>query len=135
MERQREKRMLTCIGCPLGCQIAVELENGAVVGITGNTCQRGAGYAEKEVTAPARIVTSTVRVANGTLPVVSVKTRGEIPKEKIFECMNALRTVKVTAPIRIGEVLLEDAAGTGIAVVATKEVAAAVIAGGFARVL
>lgn len=119
---QKEKRTLTCIGCPLGCQITVELENGAAVRITGNTCPRGAAYAGKEVTTPARIVTSTVRVVNGTLPVVSVKTKGEIPKEKIFDCVNALRTVKVTAPVRIGQVLLENAAGTGVGIVATKDV-------------
>ena len=57
-----EKRELTCIGCPMGCPLTVELENGAVTAVYGNTCPRGDAYARKEVTAPTRIVTTTVQV-------------------------------------------------------------------------
>ena len=116
-------RHLTCIGCPLGCQITVELEGDTVVSVTGNTCPRGDAYARKEVTAPARIVTSTVRVKGGTIPMVSVKTAGEIPKGKIFDCVKALKNVEVAAPVKIGQVVLTDAAGTGVDIVATKDVA------------
>ncbi len=115
-------RSLTCIGCPLGCQITVELEEGAVLSVAGNTCPRGEAYARKEVTAPARIVTSTVRVRGGELAAVSVKTEKEIPKEKIFDCVRALRNVEVDAPVKMGQVLLTDAAGTGVNIVATKDV-------------
>ena len=115
-------RSLTCIGCPLGCQITVELEEGAVLSVAGNTCPRGEAYARKEVTAPARIVTSTVRVRGGELAAVSVKTEKEIPKEKIFDCVRALRNVEVDAPVKTGQVLLTDAAGTGVNIVATKDV-------------
>ena len=69
-----EQRILTCIGCPLGCLVTVELENGEVVSVTGNTCKRGDDYVKKEVTAPTRIVTSTVKVTGGNVPTVSVKT-------------------------------------------------------------
>lgn len=115
-------RSLTCIGCPLGCQITVELEGGTVLSVVGNTCPRGEAYARKEVTAPARIVTSTVRVRGGELAAVSVKTEKEIPKEKIFDCVRALRNVEVDAPVKVGQVLLTDAAGTGVNIVATKNV-------------
>lgn len=117
-----EQRNLTCIGCPMGCQITVTLEGGAVTKVEGNTCKRGDDYARKEVTHPTRIVTSTVRVAGGSAPTVSVKTAHDIPKECIFQVMEDLRSVIVHAPVSIGAVVLENVAGTGVAVVATKDV-------------
>ena len=120
-----EKRELICIGCPMGCALTVELDGGAVVSVRGNTCPRGDAYARKEVTAPTRIVTTTVRVTDGVLAAVSCKTRSDIPKEKIFDVVRALKSVVVPAPVHIGQVLLPDAAGTGVDVVATKDVAEA----------
>ena len=79
-----ERKELTCIGCPLGCQITVTMENGEIREVKGNTCNRGDVYARKEVTNPTRIVTSTVKVAGGTAPTVSCKTKEDIPKGKIF---------------------------------------------------
>lgn len=120
-----EKRELTCIGCPLGCAVTVVLENGEIQSVSGNTCKRGDDYARKEVTHPTRIVTSTVRVTGGCAPMVSVKTRNDIPKDKIFDCAAALRGITVPAPVAIGDVVAKDVAGTGVDVVATKAVAAA----------
>jgi CxxC motif-containing protein len=117
-----EQRELTCIGCPLGCSLTVQMDGGSVVSVSGNTCKRGDDYARKEMTDPRRIVTSTVRVSGGILPVVSVKTATDIPKKKIAECLEQLKGVEVAAPIQIGDVVLENAAGTGISVVATKEI-------------
>ena len=120
-----EQRQLTCIGCPMGCPITVTMENGQIQSIEGFTCKRGETYARKEVTNPTRIVTSTVRVAGGAAPVVSVKTAQDIPKGMIFACTEALRQVVVSAPVAIGDVVLRNVAGTGVDVVATKAVAAA----------
>lgn len=117
-----ENRDLICIGCPMGCMLTVSMENGEVLSVTGNTCKRGDAYARKEVTNPTRIVTSSVRVVGGELPVVSVKTGEDIPKGKIKDCMKALKEVVVKAPVHIGDVLLKDVAGTGVDVVATKEI-------------
>lgn len=117
-----EQRNLTCICCPLGCQITVELENGEIKSIAGNTCKRGEDYAKKEVIFPTRTVTSTVKVNGGKAPTVSVKTKSEIPKNKIFDCVKALKEVTMQAPIAIGDVVLSNVAGTGIDIVATKEV-------------
>lgn len=118
-----EQRILTCIGCPLGCLVTVELENGEVMAVTGNTCKRGDDYARKEVTSPTRIVTSTVNVAGGNAPTVSVKTKSDIPKDKIFDCVRALKEVTVQAPIAIGDIVLSNVADTGVDIVATKDVA------------
>lgn len=118
-------RELTCIGCPLGCAVAVEIEeNGQIANVTGNTCKRGDDYARKEVSNPTRIVTSTVRVEGGTSDMVSVKTKTDIPKNKIFACMEGLKGVCVKAPVHIGDVIVENIAGTGVDVVATKEAGA-----------
>ena len=115
-------RELTCIGCPMGCPLIVTMEAGEVISVTGNTCKRGDVYARKEVTNPTRIVTSTVRVAGGSIDMVSVKTKEDIPKGKIFDCVKALKTVEVAAPVHIGDVIMKDVAGTGVDVVATKNV-------------
>jgi len=113
---------LICIGCPLGCPLTVEMEGNEVKSVAGNTCPRGDAYAKKELTNPTRIVTSTVRVAGGRLAMVSVKTENDIPKGKIFECVKALKDVEVTAPVKIGDVIVENVAGTGVNVIATKNV-------------
>lgn len=117
-----ERKILTCIGCPMGCELTVEMENGKAVSVAGYTCKRGKIYAEKEVTHPTRIVTTTVRVSGGVLPVVPVKTREDIPKDKMFECVRELGKLTVEAPVTIGQTILADAAGTGIAVIATRTV-------------
>ena len=117
-----EKRELTCIGCPLGCAITVTMEKGTIVSITGHTCKRGEEYARKEVTNPTRIVTSIVKVVGGKIPMVSVKTKSDIPKNKIFDVVRGLQNVTVKAPVHIGDVIVSDIADTGVAVVATKNV-------------
>lgn len=118
-----EVKNLTCINCPMGCALTVEMDGEKVVNVSGNTCNRGDAYARKEVTDPTRIVTSTVKVAGGQADTVSVKTREDIPKEKIFECVRELKDVKVQAPIRIGDVIVANIANTGVEIVATKNVA------------
>lgn len=118
------RKELICIGCPLGCNLTVEMDGGQVVSVNGNTCKRGDDYARKELTDPRRIVTSTVPVAGGNLPVVSVKTASDIPKEKIRECLCALKGVTLTAPVQIGDVIVENVADTGVDVIATKSISA-----------
>ena len=115
---------LTCINCPLGCSLTVTLENGEVTEVKGNTCPRGEAYARKEVTNPTRIVTSTVVVKGGNKDMVNVKTETDIPKGKIFDCVNALRGLSVNAPVKIGDVIVSDVCGTGVNIVAAGNVAA-----------
>ena len=112
-----------CISCPLGCPQKVETdEAGNVIRVTGNTCKRGEVYGKKEVTAPERMVASTVKVEGGSAPLVSVRTQNPIPKGKIWDCMAAIRKAKVQAPVQIGDVVIENVCGTGVNVVATKNV-------------
>ena len=117
-----ERKELICINCPMGCMLTVDVGGDGEMTVTGNNCPRGENYARKELTDPTRIVTSTVRVTDGELPVVSVKTAADVPKDKIGGVMDALRGVTVEAPVTIGEVIVPDVCSTGVAVIATKAV-------------
>lgn len=122
-KKNQEVRELTCINCPLGCQVRVTLEDGQIVDVTGNTCPRGERYARSEVTNPTRVVTTTVPVDGSKEQVmVSVKTATAIPKTKVFDCVRALAGVRAKTPVRIGDVVLPNVCGTGVDVVATKNV-------------
>lgn len=114
-----ETKEMTCINCPLGCQLTVTID-GVSIEVIGNTCPRGETYAKAEITNPTRIVTSTILVNNGKR--VSCKTASPIPKAKIFEVMDAIKKVRCNAPIDIGDVLIENVCDTGIDVVATKKI-------------
>ena len=116
-----DKKELTCIGCPLGCALTVTIE-GTEITVTGNTCPRGADYAKKEVTDPRRIVTSSVSVTGGVIKKVSVKTKTDIPKDKIFDVMTEIKKITVPAPVAIGDVICDNIADTGVMLVATKNV-------------
>ena len=93
-----EKRELTCIGCPLGCPLMVTMENGAVVSVTGNTCPRGDAYARTEVTAPSRIVTTTVPGPGGVLAAVlySGKIIGDAEKQAALALFRSLPLTRYT---------------------------------------
>lgn len=117
-----EERNLVCIGCPMGCPLVVKIKDGEVQSVEGNTCKRGAIYGKKEVTNPTRIVTTTVRVSGGTENTVSVKTKEDIPKSRIFDCIRELKEVTVPAPVQIGDIILHNVAETGVDIVATKNV-------------
>ncbi len=118
------ERNLTCIGCPMGCLVNVVLHDDGSFAVSGNACPNGERYAKSELTAPVRQITSTVRVKSGELAVVPVKTAAPVPKDSIFRCVTAMKELSVTAPVKIGDVVAEDIAGTGVAVIVTKDVAA-----------
>jgi CxxC motif-containing protein len=115
-------RDLVCIGCPMGCQLQVKLEGDQVIEVSGNTCKKGEEYGTKECTDPTRIVTSSVYVEGGVIDVVSVKTENDIPKGKIFDCVKALKGIVVKAPVNIGDTIVENIAGTGVNIVATRKI-------------
>lgn len=116
-----EKRELTCINCPLGCQLTVTIVDGEVTQVSGNTCKRGEVYGKKEVTNPTRIVTTTVPVIGSDYErMVSVKTASDVPKGKMFDVVAALAEVTAQAPVAIGDVILANVADTGVDVIATK---------------
>lgn len=113
---------LTCVSCPIGCQLKVELnDKNEVLSVTGNTCKRGEKYAHDECTNPVRMLTTTIKVNGGSLPVIPVKTSVPIPKGKMFECMQVINNEVVDAPIKMGEVLISNICDTGADIVATNQ--------------
>lgn len=113
------KRELTCIICPRGCALTAEIE-GESVTVTGNACIRGEQYAKEECINPKRTVTSAVRVENREDTMASVKTADPVPKESIFEVMSMIRSARAQAPVKIGDVILENVFGTSV--IATKNI-------------
>ena len=104
---------LTCIECPLGCAIDVEVVEGKVISVTGNTCPRGKMYAESEVICPRRVLTSTVRAVSGEM--IPVKTSQPVKKAELLELMKKINALHPTLPVKIGDVLLENIAeGTNL---------------------
>lgn len=106
-----------CIVCPRGCHLTVD-DN---LNVTGNSCPRGEKYGKQEAQNPTRVVTSTAYIEGSYLDRCPVKTDGAIPKNKIFAAMEEINALRLKAPVHIGDVLIEDVCGTGIKVVATRE--------------
>lgn len=116
-----ETKIMNCIMCPLGCEMTVTLEDGAFLSVTGNTCPRGAKYAQDEVTAPKRMLTSTVAVEGGLLPLLPVVSADVLPKERILDCAAYLRGFRVAAPVRTGDVVVKNILGLGVDIIASRD--------------
>ncbi len=109
------ERKLTCIICPRGCELTAAIgENG--VAVTGHTCSKGETYAVNECTNPVRTVTATVRVANRTDIMASVKTDRPVPKDRMMDVMARLRRTQINAPAAIGDVVLRDVFGANVVI-------------------
>ena len=109
---------LICIVCPKGCHLKVDEDRDYAV--TGNHCPRGAEYGRAELTHPTRVLTTTVRCEGGAYPRCPVKTSGPIPKGELFAAMALLDGVTLTAPVSVGQVVVSNICGTGVDVVATR---------------
>ncbi len=120
MERNETKEMI-CIVCPVGCRLRAE-RTGDAVRVAGNTCPKGERYAAEELTNPTRTVTTSIPVAGGHMALLSVKTKQPVPKAKIPQVLRELSRARAGAPVAVGDVVLHDAAGTGVDVVATRSV-------------
>ena len=110
-------KKLTCIICPMGCTVDAEIINGEVKSIKGHSCKRGEEYAKSECVNPVRTITTTIFAKGGK--VIPVKTDKPVPKEKIPDCMKEIKLTKVSLPISIGSVIIENIEGTGANVVTT----------------
>ncbi len=109
---------MICIVCPKGCRLQIDEQNG--YNVKGNECKRGEDYAKAELTAPVRMLTSTVAVSGGIYPRISVKTSTSIPKGEIFNAMNLLNNVNLTAPVELGQVIIKNICGTNADIIATR---------------
>jgi len=111
-------KSLICIVCPIGCHIEVDEENDYRV--TGNKCPRGAVYGKKELTAPTRVVTSTIKISGGIHNRVPVKTSSDIPKELNFKCMDLINKLEVKSPVKMGDIVSKNIFDTGVDIIITR---------------
>jgi len=118
-----EKIKLLCITCPRGCPLEITREGDTIVEIKAG-CKRGQEYAKRELTHPTRMVASTVRVANGVHPLLPVYTSEPFPKDQMRDLMDALRQVTVEAPLRMGDVVVENILGSGVNILASRDMKA-----------
>lgn len=110
---------LVCINCPLGCHLNATKENDEIK-VNGNNCPRGEKYAIDEMTCPKRTLTSTVKIKGSIHDSLPVITSGQIPKEKMFEVMKALKGVEVKAPIKVNDVIIKNVCDLGVDIVASR---------------
>lgn len=116
-----EKKELVCIMCPRGCNIVATLDDGIVVEVKGPRCSFGDRYAREELTAPKRMLTATVRIIGGRLPLLPVVSAAVLPKERVLDCAAVLRAVEVAAPVQAGDVIVRDILGLGVDIVASRD--------------
>ena len=110
-----------CIGCPLGCRLEVEEQGGEIVEVRGHSCKRGDVFARQEHVDPRRVVTTTVAIEGGIYPRLPVKTRGDVPKGLVMDVARLLHELSVAAPVSMGDVIAPDVLGTGVDVVASRD--------------
>jgi CxxC motif-containing protein len=111
-----------CTSCPLGCRLEVDVVDGDVIEVRGNTCKKGVRYGKQEHLDPRREVSTTMWLAGGPLERLPVRAAEPVPKPKVREFVTALAGVVVQAPVAYGQVLVSDVAGTGIDVIATRQI-------------
>ena len=116
----KERHYFTCVVCPVGCRIELIVEDGKIVEIVGGECKLGEEYARKEFTNPERILTTTVRVKGGILPLLPVRTEKPIPKKLIKGCMKKLADVVVKAPAKCGAIVYRNILDTGVNIIASR---------------
>ena len=116
------ERKLTCIMCPLGCEVTVKAdESGRIIEVIGSKCAKGEKYAQAEYMAPMRVLTTTVAIEGAEIRRLPVRTSDYIPKAKIFDCMKEIGKIKVKAPVKIGDVVIENMLGLSVDVIATRD--------------
>ena len=114
------KKDLICIVCPKGCHLSVLLdEDNNVTQVSGNTCIRGANYGKEEVTCPKRMLTTTVKINHAAHPLLPIVSNSALPKDKLNECMDIIRSCTVEAPVYCDQVIIANIANTGIDMVAS----------------
>lgn len=114
------KEML-CITCPMGCRLTVTHEGATVLNTEGNVCKRGSEFAQAELADPRRMVATTVRVKGALHPLLPIYTERPFPKPRIFDLLQEVRRVEIEAPVTMNQVVLENALGEGINLIASRD--------------
>jgi len=113
---------IICVACPKGCRLEARREDGEIL-VSHAGCKRGIQYAIGEITDPRRMVASTVRITGGLHPLIPVFTSAPFPKDQIFQLLDQIRATQIQAPVNAGDIIIQDALGTGINVIASRDMA------------
>ena len=116
------KREIICTVCPRGCHVMVEGNGNNVISVEGYACKRGLTYAEAEYSNPVRILTTTVKVEGNANELLPVRSSTPLPQGKLFACMEVIKTVTAKLPVKRYDVIVKDICGTGVDIVATKDI-------------
>lgn len=116
------KKEIICTVCPRGCHIMVNGAGKNVITVEGYACKRGLTYAEAEYSNPVRILTTTVKVAGKDNELLPVRSGTPLPQDKLFDCMEVIKTTTVGLPVKRYDVIIKDICGTGVDIVATKDI-------------
>lgn len=122
MSETTVKKTYTCIICPNGCDIEAEIRGKEILSVTGHTCPKGEDYVRQELTNPTRTIATSVLVAGGEIPLASVRLTSPIPKDQIFAAMEAIKNIRLTAPVYAGTIVLKNICGLDSDVIVTKNV-------------
>ncbi|MDP4146165.1 MAG: DUF1667 domain-containing protein [Bacillota bacterium] len=114
--------VLICTVCPKGCKMEIYKSNLEIYNISGYGCEKGKKYAEQEVINPSRILTTTVKIKNGHINRLPVRSEGTISKNQMIKCIGVIREAEVEAPIKQGDVIIENILGSGINIIASKSI-------------
>jgi CxxC motif-containing protein len=114
---------IICITCPKGCALDITREGDTILKVEGAGCKHGAEYAEAEIHDPRRMVATTVRIRGGIHPLLPVYTARPFPKPRIRELLQKIRSIQLKAPVKMGSIVLTDALGTGIDIIASRDMA------------
>ncbi len=124
MRMATEKRHFTCVTCPIGCEIDVEVVDGEVVSMEGNKCEKSEEFVRQELEEPMRTLTTTVRIKGARWAMLPVRTDRPIPKRLFFDVMEEMSQVEVRAPVNVTDVIVKDVAGTGAGIMASRSMGA-----------
>ena len=115
------KKDFICIVCPQSCRLSVEDSMGEIK-VEGYSCKRGIEYGKTEFVSPKRLITTTVKIKNGIHRRLPIMSKGEVPKDQMKDCINFLYSVEVNAPIKNGEVIVENICGTTVDIIASRSI-------------
>jgi len=115
-----EKKHFTCVTCPVGCEVDVEVKDGSIVSLTGNKCDKVKEFVLQELKEPMRVLTTIVRIKGAKYAMLPVRTDKLIPKRLFMQAIEELASIDLQAPVHMSDVIVKDVAGSGANIVATR---------------
>jgi CxxC motif-containing protein len=115
-----EKKHFTCVTCPVGCEVDVEVKDGNIVSMKGNKCDKVKEFVLQELKEPMRVLTTIVRIKSAKYAMLPVRTDKPIPKRLFTQAIGELAVIDLRTPVHISEVIIKDIAGSGANIIATR---------------